>query len=184
MRAYGVEPGDRAARFWGSGGSTRRRLRSRLADLAMNRVLISAFDFNEDSMLRAWQRLSDYRPVYLYGYASMLREFARCGLRHGLERSLPGLTAAISTSEPLYDEDRELMAGAFGAPVYNEYGCGEVGPIAYDCSFGRLHVAESNLWCEVARSDGSISDYGSGELLVTDLHNVRMPLIQIGRAHV
>lgn len=41
---WGIEPGDRGARFCGSPHSARRRLRFAAADLAMNRIRFSAFD--------------------------------------------------------------------------------------------------------------------------------------------
>ncbi len=173
---YGLRPGDRAMRFWGTGGDRGRRLRSQLADLAMNRTVASAFAFSERDLAAYWLRLKTAKPTYLYGYVSMLAEMARYGLAENLEKPGRFLRAVITTSEALHPQQRALISEAFGAPVRNEYGCGEVGPIAYECSDGSMHMMESHLFVEVVDDDGLPAK--SGHLLITDLMNRAMPLIR------
>jgi phenylacetate-CoA ligase len=63
--------------------------------------------------------------------------------------------------------------------VQDEYGCGEVGPIAYQCEQGRLHVMSENLLVEVLTEKGELAGPGqTGEIVVTDLNNRAMPLIR------
>lgn len=176
---YGIGAGDRCIRFWGSGGTADRVRRARLADVAMNRVTASAFAFDEDDMARYWSLMRRYAPRYVYGYVSMLEAISRWAQ----EADAPALTrppeVVITTSESLLPPQRAVIGAAFGAPVRNEYGCGEVGPIAYECPEGVLHTADPNLWLEVCDERGDPVPEGSlGQLLVTDLTNRAMPLIR------
>jgi phenylacetate-CoA ligase len=109
----------------------------------------------------------------------MLEEFARHVRQKGLEGRLPGLRAIISTSEPLTAPRRELIRQAFNVPVQNEYGCGEVGPIAYECRAGSLHVMSQSLEVEILSDTGEPCRPGVvGQVVVTDLNNHAFPLIR------
>src|SRR6185436_14536395 len=95
--------------------------------------------------------LASFRPQYLYGYGSMLRAMAMYLVDK--KRTFPAdLTAVISTAEALTPPDRRLFERAFSAPVFNEYGCGELGTIAHECESGTLHVHAENLLVEILQS--------------------------------
>jgi phenylacetate-CoA ligase len=175
---FGVEMGDRAARFWGTPYTWKRRLTSRIGDLCMNRIRFSAFEFDDDRLGHYWQRLRRFEPDYVHGYVSMLEQMARWSLREG-DVDPPRLKSVIATSEVLTPPQRAVIEEAFRAPVQVEYGCGEVGPIAHQCPEGSLHIMIPNLWVEVLRPDGTGAQRGeSGELVLTDLHNRAMPLVR------
>lgn len=174
----GIRPSDRVARFWSSPMNAAGRRRFRIADLVMNRVRLSAFDMDDEALSRHWQRCLRFQPAWLYGYTSMIDLFAAWVEEHGDGRAL-GLKAVVPTSEPLYQAQRERIARVFGCAVQNEYGCGEVGAIAYECSGGQLHVMADNVVCEVLGPDGSPVGPGDvGDIVITDLTNLAMPLIR------
>jgi phenylacetate-CoA ligase len=176
---YGVERGDRAVRFWGDPSSLKRKLRFMAADFAMNRVRFSAFAFSDSDMEAYWHRCVGTRPDYFYGYVSMLVAFAQYLRRAGHDGRALGLQAVITTSEALERPHQELLTETFGCPVQNEYGCGEVGPVAYSCPEGSLHVMADNLVVEVLTESGRPAEPGeSGELVLTDLNNRAMPLVR------
>ena len=176
---FGVRPGDRAARFWGHPSSVRRRLRFWAADAAMHRIRFSAFAFSAEDLECYWQRCCSFRPAYFYGYVSMLEAFARHVERQGHDGRQLGLRAIITTSEVLSEPQRKLLARVFGAPVQNEYGCGEVGPIAYECEAGQLHVMTENVVVELLDPSGRpVTPGDPGEIVVTDLNNRAMPLVR------
>jgi phenylacetate-CoA ligase len=180
--AYGwfrVRIGDRAVRLWGDPFSVKRKLRFTAADLAMHRIRFSAFAFDDADLERYWRRCLSFRPDYFYGYVSMLVGFARFLKEGQLDGTALGLKVVICTAEVLHDHERELLEETFGCPVQNEYGCGEVGPIAYSCPENRLHVMSANIHLEVVDSLGLAVDPGeSGEIVITDLGNRAMPLIR------
>jgi phenylacetate-CoA ligase len=176
---FGIRIGDRAVRFWGSPHVARRRLRYWAADRAMHRRTFSAFAFSEQDLGRYWRRCLAFRPAYLYGYVSMLEAFATFVAGTGFDGRALGLRAIITTSEVLGEPQRHLLQETFGCPVQNEYGCGELGPIAYSCLAGRLHIMTENLFLEVLTEAGAPAGPGeSGEVVVTDLTNRAMPLVR------
>lgn len=177
---FGIEIGDRGARFWGSPQAFgRRRFRFALADLAMNRIRLSAFAVTEARLAQYWQTCLSFQPRYLYGYVSMLERFARYVSDMDLEGHRLGVRCVITTSETLHASQRRLLSEVFQAPVQNEYGCGEVGPIAYECRQGSLHVMSENVFVELLDDEGRPVEAGEeGAVVVTDLNNRAMPLIR------
>jgi phenylacetate-CoA ligase len=176
---FGIRPGDKGVRFWGNPTTTRRKLRSFAADFVLNRKRFSAFAFDHADLDAYWDQCHRFRPDYLYGYVSMLEQLAEHVLRRDLPASLPGLKAVITTAEVLTEPQRSVLAKAFGVPVQNEYGCGEVGPIAYECPAGSLHVMSGSLVVEVINDQGQPAREGeTGEIVITDLHNRAMPLVR------
>lgn len=176
---FGVSPGDKSARFWGAPATMRRRLRAMAVRFAVRRVNFSAFAFDDADLEGYWQRCLQFRPAFLYGYVSMLEAFADFLRRKGRDGRALGLRSIVTTSEVLGDPQRRLLESVFGVKVQNEYGCGEVGPIAYECERGSLHVMAENLLVELIREDGTPAGAGeSGAVVVTDLNNRATPMIR------
>ena len=176
---FGIAIGDRAARFWGSPATAKRRIRYAAADFAMHRIRFSAFAFGDEDLERYWKRCVKFGPDYFYGYVSMLEAFAHYVNRRGLDGSRLNLKAIVTTSEVLTEPQRDLLESTFNTRVQNEYGCGEVGPIAYECEEGSLHIMADNVFVEIVDEQGRPVNAGeSGALLVTDLNNRAMPLIR------
>jgi phenylacetate-CoA ligase len=179
LEQYGIHIGDRSVRFWGTPLTASRRIKFRLTDLAMNRIRLSAFDLEESDLDRYWMRCTRFQPLWMYGYASLIHLFAEWIEARGLDGTRLGLRAIVPTSEPLNEQQRECIGRVFGAPVYDEYGCGEVGAIAYACCVGSLHIMTENLVVECIDEGGRPVGVGeTGELVVTDLTNFAMPLIR------
>ena len=176
---FGIGIADRGVRFWGTPLTAKRRLRFRLADFAMNRIRLSAFDLHDDDLAEYWERCIRFQPRWFYGYASLIHMFAEFIDKRGLDGRRLGLRAIVPTSEPLTTAQRETITRVYGAPIQNEYGCGEVGAIAYECERGLLHILSENLFVEVLDSEGrEVSSGETGEVVVTDLTNTAMPLIR------
>jgi phenylacetate-CoA ligase len=91
-----------------------------------------------------------------------------------------GLSAIVCSAEALYEPDRSLIEATLAAPVYNRYGCREVGDVAQEMP-GRqgLVVNSDRVLVEVVDRNGMpVPDGERGELLVTDLDNYGMPFIR------
>lgn len=176
---FGVHMGDRAARFWGNPATLKRRLRFVAADLATHRIRFSAFAFDDADLERYWERCLRFQPDYFYGYVSMLAAFASFVANNGRDGRRLRLKSVITTSEVLGEPQRELLKHTFGTRVQNEYGCGEVGPVAYECEKGSLHIMSENLVLEVLSANGDPAPVGvPGDIVLTDLNNRAMPLIR------
>ena len=177
---YGVRVGDPCVRFWGQPPrNLKRRLRYMAADLATHRKTLSAFGYTRENLGEYVDTIDRFRPAYLYGYVSVLEDLARYLVDKG--RSLSGayLKSVVTTSEVLSSPQRAVIAEAFGVPVQNEYGCGELGPIAYECREGSLHLLPTNQYLEIVDDNGCAVPAGeSGHIVLTDLTNRAMPLIR------
>lgn len=176
---FGIGVGDRSVRFWGTPLTRTRRMRFRLADMAMNRIRLSAFDLDDVDLAAYYERIRRFQPAWFYGYATLIDLLATWVEERGREGHVLGLRAIVPTSEPLSAAQRERVTRVFGAPIQNEYGCGEVGAIAYECERGALHVMSESVAVEVLGEDGARVGPGeTGEVVVTDLTNYAMPLIR------
>ena len=80
------------------------------------------------------------------------------------------IKAIMTTSEPLMPQHRELFREIFGCESFDQYGCGEIGGIAYECeAHNGLHITEERVYIEHNENN---------ELLITDLDNFAMPFIR------
>ncbi len=179
-RAYrwaGLEVGDSHLRFWGVPLDRQSQFTARARDFLLHRRRCSAFAFDEADLDRYYKLLCKFRPSYLYGYVSMLEEFARF-ISSDARKKVDFLTCVISTSEVLSPPQRQVIEDGLGCNVFNEYGCGEFGSIAHECEHGSLHITSENVIVE-SMKDGEVCAEGEvGELVVTELNNSAMPLIR------
>lgn len=122
-------------------------------------------------------QLNDFQPVMLSGYATALALLAR-------EQQAGRLAiqpAVINNGgETLTAEARALIESAFGAKVFNGYGCSEMLMIAYDCGHGSMHVHSD--WVILEPVDEHFRSVPPGEpsatVLLTNLANHIQPVIR------
>jgi phenylacetate-CoA ligase len=173
----GIDIGDRQARFWGVPLTKKDRFRARLIDLVTNRKRCSAFSFCREDMERYTSELLSFKPSYLYGYVSMLEEYAKFFEQKG-EKAFFDLKCVVTTSEVLTEYHRRLFEKVFSTKVFNEYGCGELGSIAHECEYGSMHITAENMIVEILDGDRPCRPGEVGEVVVTELNNYVMPLIR------
>jgi len=177
LRWHGIEIGDKQARFWGVPINSTTKRKYQCIDYLMNRVRFSAFNFSDESMRAFYEKIKRFKPKYFYGYVSLIREFAEFCSCNGLNDLDIG--AIVTTSEILDDRTRRFLCDTFKCPVINDYGCGEVGPIAYNCPEGGFHLMSDNLYIEIINANGKHAENGEiGEVVVTELNNFSLPLIR------
>jgi phenylacetate-CoA ligase len=171
--------GDRVALLWGTAFEAAgiRRLADALKIWLANQMILSAYRMDRSSIGEYVRRLRKFKPHLMVGYPSATTYFAKSIMEAG--GGVPRPKAVVLSGETLYDWQRETIEEAFGAPVYNHYGCREFGAIARECKARRgLHIACERLLVEVAPSGLAGEDPDVGELLVTDLDSFGMPLIR------
>ncbi|WP_375169920.1 phenylacetate--CoA ligase family protein [Marinobacter sp.] len=168
----GVEVGDSQLRLWGVPHSETDMLKSRITDLISNRRRISAFNLTDESMHQYYELAIQFRPSFLYGYVSAIVQFCNFIKRKKLP-PLPSVKSVVTTSEVLSDVARKAIESILKVKVFNEYGCGEVGSIAHECEHGQMHIMADNL---IVETDSEPNE--PGEIIVTDLFNVSLPLIR------
>jgi phenylacetate-CoA ligase len=187
----GYRPGDRALHFWGAPEPTpatwKRRLKVAL-DRRMHRDTYVHCAVMSDEHLREVVRVIEHEaPQVIVCYAQAGAELARYVLRNGL-RTWPTIPV-LCGAERLLPHDRSDLAEAFGPAVFDTYGCREVMMIGAECEVhDGLHVAMENLIVEIVVEEHGIErparEGETGEVVITDLHNLGMPFLRYANGDV
>jgi phenylacetate-CoA ligase len=118
------------------------------------------------------------RPTHLVGFPSVIGQLARAALAGELEIN----PVRVSTnSEPLTDEDRQVIGAAWNVPVHNLWGSTEIGVQAVGCAHGDgLHVCEDEVVLERVDRDGTpvAPDQPASRVLATGLADRTFPFIR------
>jgi phenylacetate-CoA ligase len=91
----------------------------------------------------------------------------------GLDGRALGWKAVFTTAEMLRDAQRERIADAFGCPVADGYGCAEIGVAGYEHPEGGMRIPVESVVVDYERTPE-----GAWSVLLTDLHNFRMPVLR------
>ena len=177
----GIEYGDRVATLWGARTvltkSLKKGLESRGRNILQNKLDINSFEMDQEGISKMYEKLFNFRPSILKGYLSALLNLARYIEQNSLER--PDVKVLSSTSETLFPHNRSYLEKVFGAPVYDQYGCGELSAISYECSkHGGLHINQEHILCEILDEKDSPIIEKPGRVIGTDLDNFVMPFIR------
>ena len=173
-----ISPGDKQARFWSTSIGAKNKFKQKLKEFALNRITYSAYSFDDSIYQGFAERLEVHKPNYFYGFPSFIADFASYLESRDWKVELKSLKAIITTAEALTQAQREVIERVFKVKVFQEYGCGEVGTIAHQNKDGAYFTNAENLYLEVLKEDGSISEFGKGELLVTEYFNRVQPIIR------
>lgn len=175
----GCRPGDRIARFWGSGKdfqapATFRNTMS--AVLVRRHRVFNAYQLTDEKVDHFLDGLDSYRPVLIVAYARAMYA-AACRLqRTGRTPYRP--KAIVITAESVSDEERDVIREAFAVPVVNRYASREVGQVASGCGRSSLlHVNDESVVVQLEPLEGAAAG-DAGRLVTTDLANPVMPLIR------
>lgn len=146
-----------------------------------NEIQFSPFHMSESNMGLYFQRLIDYKPMYLYGYPSAIDTMAEYVLRHGLEGRLPSIKAALLVSEATAKPQRERIESAFHTRVFTLYGHSERVLCGGECeATTHYHQFPDYGYLEIINEDGATCDRDGerGELIGTGFLCRSMPLIR------
>ncbi|HWU91609.1 MAG TPA: hypothetical protein VN253_30285 [Kofleriaceae bacterium] len=181
----GYRMGDKALHLWGVPAVQPPLLQR--AKLALDRMLRR--DVYASCMIRSKERLREMvelivreRPQVIAGYGQAIADLARFINAEGLRRW--GTLPVIYGAERLWPHDRTDVADAFGAEVFETYGCREFMLMGAECeAHDGLHESVENLIVEllVREPDGSMRPARAGEqgeVAVTDLHNLACPFLR------
>lgn len=141
-------------------------------------VVFPAAIIDDASCNRYVQQITKKRPSMIRAFSSPLFELAKFMEIYGInDISLKGV---VTTGEPLYPHQRDLISRVFHCEVFDSYRSREAGPVAQECEIhDGLHINAESLFIEVD-FNRQFTDFGDGvgELIITDLLNYGMPLIR------
>jgi len=180
----GYRIGMRAMHYWGAPPAADSWVQRR--KLALDRKLkrdlyVDCIVRSEAALARAVEQVREFQPQVIVAYAAGAAALARYVNDHGL-RSW-GEIPVIVGAERLWPHDRNQIASAFG-PAFETYGCREVMLIGAECeAHDGMHTSMENLIVEVVvREPGGTVRAAwpgeTGEVAITDLHNLACPMIR------
>jgi phenylacetate-CoA ligase len=175
----GYRQGNKLLYLWGAHRDEPNKSFTSTLEQKINRTLfVNTFDISEENMMQRINKIKGFHPEYILGYASSLYFFAKFFEKNNIYPIHP--KSIISSAETLYDYQRKRISTSFHAPVFNNYGCREVGAIACECNqHNGLHVLAENQYLEIIGRDGESAAPGElGKIILTNLNNYSFPLIR------
>lgn len=142
-----------------------------------NQILLSSFHFSNDNLPLYFEELRRYNPVVLDGYPSTLYILAKFLKNKG--QTYP-LKAVISSSETLYDFQREVIEESFQCKIFDYYALAERVVFATECEEHHGHhlCMEYGISEIIDDADAPATKGKVGRLVGTSLHNFGMPMIR------
>ena len=147
-------------------------------ELFRRQVVFPAAVLDEESISNYINLLKKKRPSMIRAFVTPLYETAK----YIIENHVSGLSlkGVITTGEPLFGHQRQVISEAFQCPVFDSYRCRELGPVAQECELhDGMHLNAEALYVEIIPPEEPDKyERGIGELVVTDLLNFGMPFIR------
>lgn len=181
----GYQVGMKALHYWGFGAvppATVVGKAKQALDRALKRdVYVDCTPRGDEDLDRVVDTIRRERPQVIVAYAQGAATLARHVLRTG--RRDWGAIPVLCGAERLWDADRDAIGRAFG-PAFETYGSREVMLIGSECeAHDGMHASMETMIVElvVREPDGRIRAARpgeSGELAITDLHNLAAPMIR------
>jgi phenylacetate-CoA ligase len=103
-------------------------------------LLFSSYHLSEDTIDKYLTRLNEYDPELIYAYPSFIYLIARYAKKRGFDISLPSLRGIVTSSETLFEYQKNLTEAVFHTRVFNWYGLSERVAFIGTCEYGGHHV--------------------------------------------
>lgn len=176
---HGLDVGAKEAMLWGIPMGLKNRLLARGRDLLLNRFRETEYSLNPKVLELFYRAILKKKPAYIFGYSSMVYEFALFVRERNYKAEEMGIRAAICTAESIPEYQRELIEDVFGCQVVSEYGSAETGIISYECKEGSHHISSDCVLVELLDANGKRVPSGEiGKVIVTVLNSFAAPIIR------
>lgn len=142
-----------------------------------NHMLLSSFHMSEDNLACYIKAIKKFSPAVIDGYPSTVYVLAKYLLEHN--EILP-LKAVLTSSETLYDFQREAIEKAFQCKIFDYFGAAERVIFATECSHHKGHhlCSEYGITEILDQSAKPVLNGEVGLMVGTSLHNKGMPMIR------
>jgi phenylacetate-CoA ligase len=140
-------------------------------NLITNSTSFNPYDTSQENEKKIISTLEKKKIVLIRSYTQFL--FNLCNKLKYANRFFK-VKVVTTTAEPLTDLHRNIFKEIFEANSFDQYGCGEIGGVAYECDHHKgLHISFERVILEINQNN---------ELIITDLDNYAMPLIRYWNA--
>jgi phenylacetate-CoA ligase len=186
LRGYawaGYRIGAKSVHYWGMlpYPTKFKQLKSKLSRTLKQENYLDCMSRADADLERVANEMERYRPEIFIAYSQAAADLARYVNARG--RKLPPVSV-ICAAERVMPSDRAAMVQAFGDGIFESYGSREVMLMAHECeAHDGMHVSMENLIVEIIVKDPDgterpAKEGETGEVVVTDLHNLAMPFIR------
>jgi phenylacetate-CoA ligase len=175
----GYEFGDKYVTIFGSPiyMSSHARVKKCIEDFMRRNMFLFASNMNEETLDKFLVKIQRYKPKIIRGYTYAIYLLARYMEQKGNYDI--DVRAVLTTSEKLFDNQKEVIESQFNCEVFDEYGSGEIFSIAYECEeHSGYHITQENLVVEFLKDNNPVSPGEMGKIIITDLTNYAVPLIR------
>ncbi|MBR6938453.1 MAG: phenylacetate--CoA ligase family protein [Prevotella sp.] len=131
-----------------------------------NTLFLSSYNINEKTIKQYWEKIEAHKPKAIEGYPSTLYNLAIHIKDQGLRCNIP---LCFTSSETLFDYQRELIQQVFNTQIYDHYGLTER-------SIALCENFDHNGYFE--QPGYSINEYLKEGVITTSLINSAFPLIR------
>lgn len=180
VRGYGwagYRPGRKTFYYWAAVSSATPTFKIRFDRALRRETFLDSMRQDEEARKYALESLRKTRPEVIVCYTQSCAQFARWIVDRGLRDwdDIP----VICGAEAVLLADRAALARAFGPEIFETYGSRETMLMAAECeAHAGMHLSEENLLVEIVRDGRRAAPGESGDVAVTDLHNLGMPMIR------
>lgn len=182
----GYHVGKRALHYWGAAATppaTRLgKLKVTLDHLLKRDTYVDCTPRSDAHLQAVVEQIKRVRPEVIVTYSQAGAMLAQYVVR--TKSRAWGDIPVLCGAEPLFTHDRQVMHEAFGRDVFETYGAREFMLMGSECErHDGLHTSMETMIVEVVvrEPDGSTRPARageSGEIVITDLHNLAMPHIR------
>ena len=178
LQFWGVKPWENQAFIYRFKKPFWERVMNAIMWWPTKRIFLAAANPSIMELERFVWNFNKIKPTLLQGYVDVVYEFALYLLDNNIKIHPPKMVWV--TSAPLFEEQRELMEKAFGAPVCDQYGNTEIMLIAAECpEQNGLHMMQDTVFIEfVDKNNQPVPPNTTGKILLTDLTNYAFPIIR------
>jgi len=142
-----------------------------------NHLLMSAFHLSDGNIQSYIEELRSFKPRIIDGYPSTIYVLAKFLQKTGQKFSVH---AVLTSSETLYDFQRDLIEEVFSTKIFDYFGSAERVIFAAECDKHEGHhiCSEYGITEIVNENNESLNAGSIGKLVGTSLHNMGMPMIR------
>jgi phenylacetate-CoA ligase len=169
------------ARFYGISKDFKDYHKEKIKDKMAKRYRFDIFNLSNQNLSNFVEIFQKKPFEYINGYTSSIVAFAKYLKSENiiLKDICPSLKICITTSEMLFESDKNILIKSFGIPIANEYGASEFGVMAFENQNLEWLLNNALLYIEVVNDDGQALGEGEeGHLAVTALYNKAHPFIR------
>ena len=142
-----------------------------------NHMLLSSFHMSQDNLKHYVDGLIKFNPKVLDGYPSTVYVLAKYLKNKGQHLKLD---AVLTSSETLFDFQREIIEETFQCKIFDYFGAAERVMFSTECEKHEGHhiASEYGITEILDRNHKPIDNNEIGYLVATSLHNYAMPMIR------